>query len=337
MHGTRSLRRLAAVLALAALLTACGEADSSRRPFNILTLPTGVPTSVAFSPDGATLAAGARLYVKSTNTWAAAVYLWRAATWSALPTLNLGEAVPDGRVGVAFSPDGALLAAAEPSGVVHVWQTADWQARRELAIDPGLSGLVAFSPDGATLAATTGGGTVRLWRVADWTPLPPLTIAAPGADAMAFAPDSRALATGGSGEEVQIWRLADGQQLQRLRGHTKGITSLAFAPDGQSIASGSYDNTMRLWRVSDGSVLDTWDITPTALLFTAGGANILESDLWRDPTLFRVKDGAVILRLGGDPAWDAMSPKGLSLALSPDGQILAGGAGHGDIWLWRLP
>jgi WD40 repeat protein len=336
MRGTLSPRRLATVLALAALLTACGEVDSGRRPFTILALPSGVPTSVAFSPDGTSLAAGARIYVESTKTWAATVYLWRAANWSTLPALNLGEAVMDSRVGVAFSPDGALLAATEPRGMVNVWQTAGWQALRELPIDPGLNGLVAFSPDGKTLAATASGVTVGLWRVADWKPLPPLTITAPGANVMAFAPDSAALATGGAGEEVQIWRLADGQQLQRLRGHTEGITSLAFAPDGQSIASGSYDKTMRLWRVSDGSVLDTWDITPTALLFTAGGANILESDLWRDPTLFRVKDGAVILRLSGDPAWDGMSPKGLSLALSPDSHTLAG-AGHVDIWLWRLP
>lgn len=154
---------------------------------------------------------------------------------------------------------------------------------------------------------------------------------------MSFSPDSQLLATGGNDEEVHVWRLADGARLQRLRGHTKGITSLAFSPDGRTLASGAYDDTMRFWRVSDGKSLDTWDITPADLLYAPGGEKIWVSDIWSDPRLFRASDGATLVTLRGDPDQDGISPKGLSLALSPDGSTLTGGTGHGDVWLWKLP
>jgi WD40 repeat protein len=319
------------------LLAACGAADSGMRPFKIIEIVDGYPTSVAFSPDGETLAAGARIYIQSTDKWSSAVHLWRSDDWAALPTLTLGEGIMDGGIGIAFSPDGKLLAAAEPNGKVHVWQTSDWMPIKEMEIERGLTALVAFSPDGKTLAANARGSKIALWKVDGWEPLPPLLISEMGANAMSFSPDSQMLATGGDDEEVHVWRISDGTQLQRLRGHTKGITSLAFSPDGQTIATGAYDDTMWFWRVSDGKSLDTWDITPADLLFMAEGESILVSDLWSDPKIFRVSDGAVLAKLDGDPVWDGMSPKGLSLALTPDGKTLAGGTGHGDIWLWKIP
>jgi len=327
---------IADVLALF-LLAWCGAGMSGTRPFRTLAIADGSPTSVAFSPDGKMLAAGVRVYRKSTDKWWSEVHLWAAESWSALPTLVLGEGVMDGGIGVAFSPDGTLLAAAEPQGTVHIWRTADWHPVEELASDPGLRALVAFSPDGKTLAATTSGGKVWRWTVANWGSLPALATADEGANVMTFSPDSRLLATGGANQAVHIWRLADGAPLQRLRGHTKGITALAFSPDGQTLASGSYDETMRLWRVADGQVLATWDITPADLLFALGGARIMESDLWTDPKILQVRDGAVVAQLRGDSQWDGISPKGASLALTADGRILAGGTGHGDIWLWAIP
>ncbi len=334
---TPLLCSMAAIL-VTSLLAACGGGgDAHTRPFKTLPVGNGYPTSLSFSPDRKTLAVGARIFVESTNKWSSEVQIWRTDKWSAIPTLKLGEGVMDGGVGVAFSPDGTLLAAAEPAGKVHVWRSTDWQPVKEFDADRGLSALVAFSPDGKILASTAGGDQVSFWKVADWTPLPPLTISDEGASAMTFSPDSQLLATGGDDEEVHTWRLSDGTRLQRLRGHTKGITSLAFSPDGATLASGSYDDTMRLWRVSEGKSLDTWDVTPTDLIFTSGGETIIEGDLWTDPKILKVSDGSVITRFGGDPDWDAMSPKAVCLALTSDGKILAGGTNHEDIWLWNVP
>lgn len=320
------------------LLVACGGGeDSHTRPFKTLPVGNGYPTTLSFSPDGKTLAVGAQIFVEGANKWSSEVQLWSAGSWSSIATLKLGEGVMDGGVGVAFSPDGTLLAAAEPAGKVHVWRASDWHMVEEFNIERGLTALVAFSPDGKTLASTARGNKVWFWKVANWTPLPTLTISDDGANAMQFSPSSRLLATGGDDEEVHIWRLSDGAQQQRLRGHTKGITALAFSPDGAMLTSGSYDDTLRLWRISDGKSLSTWDVTPSDLIFTSRGESIIEGDLWTDPKILKVSDGSALTTFAGDRDWDAMSPKGVCLALTSDGKILAGGTNHEAIWLWNMP
>src|ERR671930_85922 len=75
--------------------------------------------------------------------------------------------------GVAFSPDGKILAAASgvnipPTvpGEVKLWDVA---TRREVATLKGHQGAVwsvAFSPDGRTLATGSWDGTLKLWDVA---------------------------------------------------------------------------------------------------------------------------------------------------------------------------
>ena len=70
---------------------------------------TGYIYSVAFSPDGKTLASG---------SWDDTVRLWSAETGSWLRTLKGHSRMV---AGVAFSPDGSTLASAAWDGKVKLW------------------------------------------------------------------------------------------------------------------------------------------------------------------------------------------------------------------------
>jgi WD40 repeat protein len=94
------------------------------------------------------------------------VRLWDPATRQ--PAGAPLRAVTGGGVtGVAFSPDGKLLAAAYSDGFVRLWNIAT----RQLVGTPLPAGTssgrrvsgVAFSPDGKLLASADADGTVRTW------------------------------------------------------------------------------------------------------------------------------------------------------------------------------
>ena len=191
--------------------------------------------SVAFSPDGRTLAGCGPdgtilLWDISTGTLRHTLYgYWRGSVDS-----------------IAFSPDGQTLASGSSGATVRLWDVATGTLQQALE-DPRnpMHGVrsVAFSPDGRTLASGSSDATVRLWDVATGTLQQALERPGNlmhGVNSVAFSPDGRTLANP-SDATVRLWDVATGTLQQALESREgRLVNSVAFSPDGQTLASSRY-------------------------------------------------------------------------------------------------
>lgn len=235
---------------------------------------------------------------------------------------------------------------------------------------------VAVSPDGRHALTASFDNSVGYWELTSDRVTWLEGHAAAVKTVLYLGPDRAASA--GDDFAIEIWDLVLGQSAARLEGHKGQISGLAVSPDGATLASASWDGTIRLWGLitggesavltehtgavndvafsSDGATLysasadgtiRTWDVATgqeTRLLVKHGfGVNkLLMGDGW-------LAYGAVD---GGTRVIDAKTDETiadltldrrpiLSLALSPDGRLMAVGDGQGFVMLvttgdWRI-
>ena len=156
--------------------------------------------SVAFSPDGATLA--------SSNT-DRGVTLWNLATGEPRFKLDSGMVNPLSMVNsVAFSLDGKTLAAAGWEGHLELWDTDTGKLRNTLKGHSVMIRSVTFCPDGKTLASAADDRTIMLWDIVTGEPKTTLKGHDGYVTSLAFSSDGTILASGSRDKTVRLWRAA---------------------------------------------------------------------------------------------------------------------------------
>jgi len=253
--------------------------------------------------------------------------------------------------GVAFSPDGKLLATGDLLGDTLLWNVATRHniATLATASTTALSEVdaVAFSPDGKILATGDDRGHTYLWDVATRRKITELTDPDSGPEysvaALAFSPDGKTLATGDDNGRAFLWNVATGSNTATLTDPGAGtgdggVAALAFSPDGETLATGDANGSTYLWHLAtdrvaitlaDSQSVDALAFSPDGAKLAAGLANDGGIDLWN------VDTG---INLATIDARDSLpSANGLdsvdAVAFSPDGSTLATGDSLGDTYL----
>ncbi len=200
--------------------------------------PTTAVESVAFSPDGQYVSAGA-----GDGTW-----IWFTETGQ--QRLQLRDFNFVNRV--VFSPDGKYIATAGGTGTAaysaqaQLWDASNGQLIKSFPIAYADFTCVAFSPDGKYLLTATSSNLVQLWDIQTRR----LVHNFDGHTAIiwtaTFSPDGKYIATASADGTARIWDAQTGQELRRLIGHSNVVENVDFSPDGRYLLTGGEDGTVRL-------------------------------------------------------------------------------------------
>ena len=264
--------------------------------------PHDLSNSIAFSPDGMTLAAGGENKT---------IKLWNVSTGKLENTLRDSDWVGS----VSFAPDGRTLASATADQSVTLWDIRAGSIGVVLEHSAPIRS-VSFSPDGAVVASSGDDGVVRLWEAESGRPLKTLHGHEGPVLHVAFSPDGVPLATSGADGITNLWDIETGAVRATFSGHRGPVLHVAFAPDGETLASASADGTVKLWDVGTGQLVTTLTDNAWSLSFSPDGS-LLATGGEATINLWGVQAGRIHNTIDAD-----IDVAG-SVSFSPDGRLLA--------------
>jgi WD40 repeat protein len=306
---------------------------------------------IAFSPNGLLLASAS--YHKG-------VVLWDVVKGKELRTFPTSN--PEG---LAFSPDGQVLAVA--GRTLRLWDVATGAERLPFPAHRDVVESIGYSADGSLLASGSRDGAIRLWDAKSGSHLRLFQQMPCGICSIAFHPNGRTLGATCDDNSIRLWDVATAREFPRFeipddkehdswmtpdgsvrsepapglattkwRGFKDRLSAITFSPDGLTLLSGGQNGTIRLWESATARqrLLLRSAEYPNAEscgAFAPDGATFAMIDKRGEVVLRKTADGRPLRR------FKAAENKPIELvAFSPDGQTIAATGRHGAVYVWDV-
>ncbi len=286
--------------------------------------------AVVFSPDGS------RIATAGNDTTA---IIWNAADGRRLHTLT-----GHGRwvLGAAFAPDGRTLATCGYDKTVRLWDAMTGEPKATWTGHTGGVRSVAYSPDGRTIATGGADNEVRLWDSITGVTTHTLKKHHAAVRVVAFSPDGTRLVSGSEDRTVRVWNPTDGREIGQPVPLPDYATTLGFSRRGQALFAGTFGGHVLHINPSTGQNRGYVGVEPGRPAGSPAHATAIVA-------ILAPPDGKALYTVSQDRtavAWPSAGPPQTSrlvfrnghsmtsVALSPDGAILATGGNDGVIHLW---
>jgi WD40 repeat protein/serine/threonine protein kinase len=251
----------------------------------------GVITRIAVSRDGRLLASGNAAGGNST------IKIWDLQKGAELRELKKHVWFIRG---LAFSPDGRLLATGDHRNV-KIWNPFTGDLLRELPENTRVLSTMTFSADGRFLATACQDDGIRLWDATSWKPIDLIPEKMVAFNGLAFSPNGRRLLTATAEGIVKVHDVSTGQTVSSFRGHAQQAWSAAFSRDHRLVALGSEGGTITVWETDTGKEIHSLEAhtgTVGDLAFLDGGRRLASCGDDRTLKIWDLATGQEALQLG---------------------------------------